>query len=100
MNSFLSESQLELALEDQTVSEFSPLVLSLSTSKQVKSVEWFKDDKKLVGARYAQASDGKLHTLTINEAKKEDGGLYIAVVDEEKKSCNVIINGDLQLYIK
>lgn len=87
-----------MALEDQTVAEFAPLVLSLTTSKIVQNVEWYKNDKKLIGAKYLQASDGKLHTLTINEATKEDGGLYIAIVDEEKKSCNVIVNGKLYLH--
>ncbi|XP_035035721.1 myosin binding protein Ca isoform X3 [Hippoglossus stenolepis] len=74
----------------------------VEVSEEGANVKWMKDgvelNKETAGSRYRFKKDGKRHILIINEATKEDIGMYYAITNgDESKAEMEVEDKELQI---
>uniref|UniRef100_A0AAV2KGK9 Ig-like domain-containing protein n=1 Tax=Knipowitschia caucasica TaxID=637954 RepID=A0AAV2KGK9_KNICA len=69
----------------------------VEVSEEGASVKWMKDGEELnretAGSKYRFKKDGKRHILIINEATKEDIGMYHAVTSGGESKAELEVEG-------
>ncbi|KAK5884767.1 hypothetical protein CesoFtcFv8_018555 [Champsocephalus esox] len=104
---FIKEPPITITklLDDVHTIEGEKVEFEVEVSEEGANVKWMKDgvelNKETAGSKYRFKKDGKKHTLVINEATKEDIGMYYvftnggeskAELEVEEKELQVLQN--------
>ncbi|CAN9505062.1 unnamed protein product [Ophioblennius macclurei] len=89
-------------LSDTTAVEGDKVEFEVEVSEEGASVKWMKDgvelNKEMAGSRYRFKKDGTRHILIINEATKEDIGMYYAITNGGESQAHLEVE-DKELEI-